>query len=116
MTNTVTIDGVTLTRQQVEAAYEQLTASDPMTSGTVIVLRNGEYGYLMLDAAELLREAERAQQEGHPFVGVSLHSFLRPQISGPERQRDLATDESYERGTLQLVRGGDGRVIGPEGR
>ena len=102
----VTLD---LTDAQCEAIAAAVTKGKvfrPMVSGTVITPKDGNvtHGYLMLDAARLLSEAQRAQTENKPFVCVCISNNGAPTIGTPERQRDLATETYYTEGQLTISR------------
>lgn len=106
--NSVIINGVTLTRAQVEAALKDLNtpAPQPMVSGTVITPRGDGWGnaYLLLDAKAVLDAAKFVVSWGKPFVSVRipLNGGL-PEIGTGESQRDLATDCYWREATLSVT-------------
>jgi len=108
--NSVIINGVTLTRAQVEAALKDLNtpAPQPMVSGTVIMPRGSglvwDSAHLMLDTESVLDAAKRAFSWNKPFVGVRipLNGGL-PEIGTGEGQRDLATDCYWREATLSVT-------------
>lgn len=106
--NTVLVNGVTLTRAQVEAAMAELNTPvpQPMVNGTVIMPQSVGWGnaYLMLDAAAVLSVAQRAVLYDKPFVGVMIP--MRggtPRIGSGEGQRDLATDTYWQEAVLTVT-------------
>lgn len=106
---TVLINGITLTRAQVEAAMAELNTPvpQPMVNGTVIMPRSVGWSnaYIMLDATGVLDTAQRAVLSGRPFVGVAipLHGDGMPRIASGEGQRDLATDMYWQEAVLTVT-------------
>lgn len=66
MKNTTTVNGVTLTREQVEAALADLNTPDPILPGTKVTYIEGDY--IVVDAKSLLSVADNHKKSPDQII------------------------------------------------